>query len=164
MKRKLIYSFIFLCLISLFAGIEMASTFAADKNEIVGDNTKMGNMVEHVDNGIDHTKNAVKDMGEGAKNIAKDTGEHAKNMAEDMGDEARNTTEKIGNGMKDAGNRMIDVSKDAGRDVKEADASSATFMGIKASTWIWMLMIIIAILIIVLIVKCVTMKNDKHDR
>lgn len=151
MKKKIIYSLILFCIVSL---LTISEAFAVNKNEIVGDNTIMENVVSHVDNGIDNTKNAVQDAGENVKNAA----EGAKNGI-------KNVTEKVNNSFQDAGEMVENGTNNAMIYAAETTSLNAndqnSFLGISANTWMWIIIIAIAIIIIVLIVKYSDERNQK---
>lgn len=153
MKKKIIYSLILFCLFSM---VTITSVFAIDKNQVVGENTVMGSVVTHVDNGIDNTKNGIKDAGEGARNVAAGVAGGVKNV-----------TEHVGNSIKDAGETVSNSTNNAM--IYSAETTSLnnenayTFLGINANTWMWIIIIIIAILIIVLIVKYSDDRNKNHS-
>lgn len=147
MRKKLLFSILtFISLIFSFSFV-----FAADN---------MQDASNTIRNAVGGAENAVEDAAEGATDAAKDA-------ANTVTDATKNTVDNAENAVKDDNSNQSVVESMTNDDNYTATRTSAdaTFMGMNATTWTWLIMGIVAIAIVALVWYYSTQLTERnyHD-
>ena len=106
--------------------------------------------------------NTVKDTATNAGNVIQDTMHNAGNAIQDSTEKAENTMENAGNAIENTGNtierdmsnttsRVTDTNNDTYAATRTSTTGNATFMGMNATAWTWLILGIAAIAIIAVV-------------
>lgn len=112
---------------------------------------------EHpVQDAMNNAGNAVKDTVNNAENVVEDAVNNTRNAVEGTTEKAENVMNNVGNAVMDTGNNMEkDTRTSTGNDTYTATRTStdgrATFMGMNATAWTWLILGIAAIAIIAVV-------------
>ena len=146
MQKKLFFAFAII--VSIIFSFSIC--FAADNPLKDATNT--------VRNAVDNTEDAVEGAMQNAGNATKDAMNSAGNAMQDSMDKTENTMGNVGNTIENTGNtveRDMNNATSKNNDTYTAARTStngnATFMGMKATAWTWLILGIAAIAIIAVV-------------
>ena len=116
------------------------------------------NIAEDVRNAVGGAENAVEDAAKDVSNASKDATGSMENTANNAGDSMKNTATNIGDSMKNVannvGNAMSGTTSDNGDYTAtrtSTTGNNATFMGMTATAWTWLILGVAAIAIVALV-------------
>ena len=143
MQKKLFFAFAII--VSIIFSFSIC--FAADNPLKDATNT--------VRNTVDNTEDAVEGAMQNAGNAAQDAMNSAGNAMQDSMDKTENTIENTGNTVERDMNNATSKNNDANNDTYTAARTStngsATFLGMNATAWTWLILGIAAIAIIAVV-------------
>lgn len=120
--------------------------------------------VDGVRNVVGGAENAIEGAAQNISNASKEATGDMENKANQLGNDIKNAADNTANDVSDATRNMVGTTNNDYTATRTAAETDATFMGMNATAWTWLIIGIAAIAIIALVWYYSMQLNSSNDR